>query len=170
MAGKSAAHVESLIDRTRGDTILDYRDGDEKLVQALKAAGKESGKPLLHAFDAVSDNGSYENLGRVLDAGAKMTLVLPGKDYTVIPDHIEHSMTNVGCVHKPDREDRDRDFGNVYFRYLARGLQTGWFRPQPHEVVPGGLGGVQGALERLRDGKANAVKYVFRIRDTEGVE
>ncbi|KAJ2982448.1 hypothetical protein NUW58_g6438 [Xylaria curta] len=91
-------------------------------------------------------------------------LVLPDQDYSVIPDYVQHSMTGVSSVHK-----EARDFGHVYYRYLARGLQQGWFRPQPHVLVPGGLGGIQGALEDLRDGKASAVKYVLRLADTEGV-
>ncbi|KAI0405810.1 GroES-like protein [Xylaria palmicola] len=163
VAGRSAAHVEGLIDRSKGDVILDYREGDAALVEGLrKAAG---GRPLLHAFDAVSEKGSYGNLGRVLAEGARITLVLPGQDYSAIPAHIQRSTTSVGAVHADAK-----DFGHVYFRYVARGLQEGWFRPQPQEVVPGGLAGVQQALEKLRDGKANAVKYVFRIADTEGVE
>jgi hypothetical protein len=71
----------------------------------------------------------------------------------------------VGSVHK-----EAKDFGYVYFRYFARGLQEGWFKPQRTEVVPGGLGGIQTALQNLMDGKASAVKYVFRVGETEGVE
>ncbi|KAI1282883.1 GroES-like protein [Xylaria sp. FL0933] len=162
VAGRSIEHVEKLIDRSKGDVILDYREGDDALVENLKKAA--DGKPLLHAFDAVSEKGSYVNLSKVLSEGAKMTLVLPGQDFEVIPPYIEHSLTSVGSVH-----DNAKDFGYVYFRYIARGLAEGWFRPQPQEVVPGGLGGVQQALENLMNGKANAVKYVFRISDTEGV-
>ncbi|KAI1749641.1 GroES-like protein [Xylaria castorea] len=166
VAGRSIAHVEGLIDRGKGDVILDYREGDDALVESLrKAAG---GKPLLYAFDAVAEKekSSYANLGKVLAKGAKMTLVLPTPDfYTFVPDYVENSFTSVGSVHNDAK-----DFGYVYFRYLARGLHEGWFKAQPQEVVPGGLGGVQQALENLRDGKANAVKYVFRIADTEGVE
>ncbi|KAI1355510.1 GroES-like protein [Xylaria sp. FL0043] len=161
VAGRSIGHVEKLIDRSKGDVILDYREGDDALVENLKKAA--DGKPLLHAFDAVSEKGSYVNLSKVLSEGAKMTLVLPGQDFEVIPPYIEHSMTSVGSVH-----DNAKDFGYVYFRYMARGLAEGWFRPQPQEVVPGGLSGVQQALENLMNGKANAVKYVFRISDTEG--
>jgi len=58
----------------------------------------------------------------------------------------------------------------VYSRYLARGLQSGWFTGHPLEIVPGGLGGVEQALRNLKDGKASAVKYVFKIADTEGVK
>ncbi|KAI3338137.1 GroES-like protein [Ustulina deusta] len=162
VAGRSSAHVEKLIDRSKGDVILDYREGDDALVENLKKAA--DGRPMLYAFDAVSEKGSYVNLGKVLDDGAKITLVLPGQDYNAIPPYIERSLTNVGAVHKDAK-----DFGYIYFRYFARGVFEGWFKPQPQEIVPGGLGGVQQALENLMDGKANAVKYVFRLSDTEGV-
>jgi len=57
----------------------------------------------------------------------------------------------------------------VMFRFFGRGLQEGWFKGHPYEVVPGGLGGVEGALKNLKEGRASAVKYVFRIGETEGV-
>ncbi|KAI1357769.1 GroES-like protein [Xylaria arbuscula] len=162
VAGSSSAHVEKLIDCSKGDTILDYREGDDALVENLKKAA--NGTPLLYAFDAVSEKGSFVNLGKVLAKGAKLTLVLPGQDYSGIPEYVEHSLTSVGSAHKDAK-----DFAHAYFRYMARGLAEGWFKAQPQEVVPGGLGGVEQALENLMNGKANAVKYVFRIADTEGV-
>jgi hypothetical protein len=167
VAGRAKDHVEGLIDRSRGDTIIDYRDGDEAVVAGLKKALEGQGlPPLLHAFDAVSEKGSYVNVSKVLAKGGKITLVLPGKEYDEIPEGIEKSVTSVGCVHKGEG---DKDFGYVFFRYIARGLEKGWFKPQKQEVVPGGLGGIQAALQDLKDGKASAVKYVFRIADTEGV-
>ena len=39
----------------------------------------------------------------------------------------------------------------------------------PHEVVPGGLGGIQQALTNLKGGRTSAVKYEFRVEDTDGV-
>ncbi|RYP57158.1 hypothetical protein DL769_009659 [Monosporascus sp. CRB-8-3] len=161
VAGKSGSYVETLIDRSKGDTIIDYRDGDEAVVEGLKKAA--GGTRLLYAFDAVAEHGSYINLGRVLSEGSKMTLVLPpGGDS---PVHVAASLTLVGSVH-----NEAKDFGFVYFRYLGRGLQEGWFKPHPQVVVPGGLAGIQKALEDLIAGKAHAVKFVFRIADTEGVE
>ena len=52
---------------------------------------------------------------------------------------------------------------------FARGLATGEFKGHPYKVVPGGLGAVPGILEDLKAGKASAVKYVFRIGETEGL-
>lgn len=164
VAGRSVAHVEKLIDRSKGDTIVDYRVGDDALVKELKNTAAACGKPVLHAFDAVSEKNSFINIGKVLADGGKITLVLPWNDFSALPSHVQHTITTVGAVHQDQK-----DFGYVYFRYFTHGLQEGWFKPQPQEVKPGGLGGVQQALEDLMNGKANAVKYVFRISETEGL-
>ncbi|TKA82220.1 hypothetical protein B0A49_00405 [Cryomyces minteri] len=162
IAGRAQAHVEALIDRSKGDTIIDYRAGDAAIVQGMKDALK--GAKLEFAFDAVSEKGSFQNISQVLDPHGRITLVLPNADYSAIPDSMTKSTTRVGDVHGDAK-----DFGYAYFRYIARGLAQGWFKPQPQEVVPGGLAGIQTALEDLKAGKASAVKYVFRIAETKGV-
>ncbi|OTB19147.1 hypothetical protein K445DRAFT_314019 [Daldinia sp. EC12] len=162
VAGKSQAHVESLIDRSKGDTIIDYRDGDDAVVKGLKKAA--GGSKLLYAFDATSEHNSYVNISKVLAEGSKITTVLPPQNHE-FPAGVSHSLTSVGSVHSDAK-----DFGFVYFRYLGRGLQEGWFKAQPQVVVPGGLGGIQEGLDNLKAGKANGIKYVFRIAETEGVQ
>lgn len=173
-------HVESLIDKSKGDVILDYREGDEKLVQNLKAAAEKTGGKVEYAFDAVSEHGSYVNICKVLDhETGKITMVLPMKDSSGIPETVERSMTSVGAAQigsdmdpwqkKTGMQTGNEEFAMVFFRYFARGLQKGFFKGHPYEVVPGGLAGIQGALQTLKDGKASAVKYVFRLEDTEGV-
>lgn len=179
IAGRAQQHVEQFIDRSKvghpplnahrieanifqGDTIIDYRSGDEAVSSGINSALK--GQKLHHAYDAVSEKGSYQNICRVLEPNGKITLVLPGKDYSDIPESVQKSETRVGDVH-----GKNKDFGFVYSRYITRGLEEGWFKPQPQEVVKGGLEGIQGALERLKDGTASAVKYVFKIEETPGL-
>ncbi|KAK4541032.1 hypothetical protein LTR36_008401 [Oleoguttula mirabilis] len=172
VAGRAQAHVEKLIDRSKGDTIIDYRKGDEAVVQGIKDALKAAGGlKLEHAYDAVSEAPTYQNIAHAIDTSSgKITLVLPppggdwGAKFPGVAEGITTSTTNVGSVH-----NNLKDLGYVYFRYFTRGLEEGWFKAQPQEVVPGGLGGVQSALEKLKDGSASAVKYVFRIGETEGV-
>ena len=65
IAGRAQSHVEKFLDRSKGDTIIDYREGDAAVVKNLTAA--LNGQKLLHAFDAVSEKGSVENLSQVLD-------------------------------------------------------------------------------------------------------
>lgn len=169
VAGKGSSFVETLIDRSKGDTIIDYREGDEVVRAKIKEASGH--KPIHYAYDAISEKGSYQNLGAVLTAPGKITVLLPPKDYEA-PPGISIDKTNVGTVHKPPTEGKtieDIEFGALFFPFLGRGLAQGWFSGHPYEVRPGGLGGLQGALHDLFDGKASAVKYVVRIGETEGV-
>lgn len=163
VAGRGTAFVETLIDRSKGDTIVDYRSGNDAVVSGIKAA--LGGQKLWYAFDATSEHGSYTNIVQVLEPTGRMTVVLPGKKYEGVPDSVQLSTTNVGASHKDDK-----DYAYVMFRYFARGLAEGWFKPHPYEVVPGGLAGVGKALENLKEGRASGVKYVFRIGETEGVK
>lgn len=165
VAGRAQPHVEKFLDRSKGDTIVDYRSGDEAVVKGIKAAlASNNQTKLLHAFDAVSEKGSVENIAQVLDPhhGA-VTFVLPGKEYKGFSESVHLTCTNVGDVH-----NSMKDFGYVYSRFLTRGLEEGWFKAQPQEVVPGGLEGVAKGLANLKDGTVSAVKYVFRVGDTPG--
>jgi NADPH2:quinone reductase len=163
VAGNGIQYVEGLIDRSKGDTIVDYRDGDASVVKGIKDALK--GAKLDYAFDAVSEHGSYTNIVQALEKDGAITFVLPGKTYEGIPDTVKQSTTKVGDTH----EDA-KDFAYVFYRYFAKGLDEGFFKAHPVEVAQGGLEGVEKALKNLKDGKASAVKYVFRIADTPGVK
>ena len=165
VAGRGIPFVEGLIDKSKGDTVVDYRRGDDEVVSGLRRAVPQ-GEKLRYAFDAVSEKGSYGNIVKVLDEdGGKITLVLPGRKYEGIPAGVKQSLTTVGSVHAELKE-----FGHAWFRLFGLGLQDGWFTGHPTEVVPGGLGGVQQGLTNLKEGKASAVKYVFRIEETQGLE
>lgn len=162
VAGQSGAFVESLLDKSKGDVVVDYRGGDEAAVAALKKAVGD--RKVLHVVNAISEGSSNYIVSSVLQPGGKVSLVLPWKDDERIKTKVESVLTSVGRVH------RDlKDLGFVYSRYFGRALAEGTFKGHPYEVVPGGLGGVQQALENLRAGKAHGIKYVFRIADTEGV-
>ncbi|KAK0714388.1 chaperonin 10-like protein [Apiosordaria backusii] len=162
VAGSSKDYVASFIDPSKGDVVVDYRDGPEATVDGIKKA--LGGRELRHVLDAVSLQESIDNIAKVLSTdGGHVTFVLGGEKKG-LREGQEHSITMVGDVH-----NAHKDFGYVYFRYIARGLEEGWFKPQRVEVVSGGLGGVQKALEDLKKGKASGVKYVMRIEETEGL-
>lgn len=181
VAGRGIPFVEGLISKDKGDIVLDYREGDEKLSQNLKSAVDKAGLKVEYAFDAVSEDGSYQNICKVLDhQSGQIVLALPGKDYSAMPSTIKRSTPIPGAVHASADQNQfqketgsktgNTDFGFVMLRFFGRGLQQGWFSGHPQEVVPGGLGGISSALKNLKDGKASAVKYVFRLEETEGVE
>jgi hypothetical protein len=177
VAGRAQDFVEKLIDRSKGDAVVDYRNGDSAVVSGIQHALKKTGtKEVKYAFDAISEHNSFQNISQVLaKQGSKITLVLPGKDYSAIPDYIEKSTTTVGSVHMNPPEDKvkagikigGREFGYVFFRLFSRGLQEGWFTAHPHEVIPGGLNGIERGLSNLKGGVNSATKYVFKIEDTK---
>ncbi|KAM0248329.1 hypothetical protein ACHAP5_003499 [Fusarium lateritium] len=163
VAGRAQEHVEKLIDRSKGDTVIDYRKGREAVTEEISAS--LNGEKLEFAFDAVSEMGSYQTICDVLDHQAgKITLIIPAQSYSDIPKTIQKSVTTVASVH----EDL-KDFGYVYTRYFSKGLEEGWFKAQPQEIIPGGLEGVEKGLVNLKNGTVSAVKYVYRIADTPGV-
>lgn len=172
VAGKAADFVEGLIDRSKGDTIVDYRKGDDAIVEGIKSA--LGGKKLLHAYDATAEGSTGMNISKVLDKNGIVTAVLP----TIkVADGVDLRQTMVGSVHQPTsptgskfgekRALGDAEFGSIFFPLFTRGLAHGWFTPHPYEVVPGGLAGLETALKNLEAGKASAVKYVVRIADTK---
>lgn len=181
VAGKGADFVETLIDRSKGDTIIDHRNGDDAVVSGIEKALRDAGcESCYYAYDAVSEKGSFQNVAEILarnETGSKMVLVLPGKDYSAIPSNVQHDLSMVGRVHQdvdPKSEEYKagirtggKDFGYVFFRYISRGLQEGWFTGHPYEVVPGGLNGVEEGLRRLKAGEASAKKFVYRIAETK---
>lgn len=60
--------------------MLDYREGDEKLVQNLKEAVAKAGGKVEYAYDAVSEHNSYQNTSKVLDQNSgAITFILPEK-------------------------------------------------------------------------------------------
>lgn len=171
VAGKGEKYVSTLLDKSKGDAIVDYRNGDEAVIQgirnALKAAGAGGAS---YAFDAISEHGSYLNIHKVLEPHGKIALVLSADEGVNVPTSMIHTFVMVGVVHgirgiKPG----GKEFGYVFFKYFGRALELGILSGHPYEVVPGGLGGVGTALKDLKAGKASAFKYVFRIADTEGV-
>jgi NADPH2:quinone reductase len=180
VAGRGIPYVESLIDRSKGDTIIDYRKGNDEVIKGLQSA--LGGEKLGYAFDAVSDHGSYQNLMKVMDLSkGRISLVLARKKYEGIPDDFAKFFTQVGRVHastypgiKGEKKLEgllgDQDFGAIMYKFFERGLSNGWFKGHPYEVVPGGIGGVEKGLTDLKAGKASAIKFVFRIDETKGLD
>lgn len=167
VAGKGVDYVRSLMDPAQGDAVVDYRKGSESLVRELREVIPKDGK-LLYALDAVSDYGSDSNIAQVLDPEGSYTHIFPGKVYESLPPTVRQiATTGTSVFGVPDDL---RDLGYVWMRLFSLGLREGWLQGHPHQVIPGGLEGVGTGLNMLKEGKASAVKYVYRIEETPGVK
>jgi NADPH:quinone reductase-like Zn-dependent oxidoreductase len=166
VAGRGIAFVKGLIEKARGDTVIDYRKGEDAVVAGIRDA-IPNGQKLMYAVDAISEKGTYPQILKVLDAHGHINFIFPGT-FPDIPKTIQMTTTRVGSAHG-DPHDL-MEFAYVWFRYLSLGLKEGWLTGHPHEVLPGGLASVQNGLQNLINGKASAVKYVYRLDETEGVK
>lgn len=162
IAGSGVDYVKSL---GIAHHIIDYRKGN--VVADIKSA--LNGEKVYLAFDAVSENGSYENIFQILERpGGRINVLLPVEDSTV-PEGIKKTRTLVSSVHigHPNQDEgkglQDIDFGYVMFKYIGRMLAEGKFSGHPQTLIDGGLNGIETGLNLLKDGKASATKYVYRV-------
>ncbi|KAL2869617.1 zinc-binding alcohol dehydrogenase family protein [Aspergillus lucknowensis] len=164
IAGKGAAYVETLLDRTKGDAVIDYRNGVEATVRAIKASLEKAGHAAAHhAIDAAIVPESADVLRQSIAAGGLIDFVLPN-DFDVAP--AKKTITAVGSVHNQVQCDHHAELGYIFARYLTRALQDKSLRGHPSQIRQGGLAGVEDALKDLKAGRVSASKYIFRIADT----
>jgi NADPH2:quinone reductase len=166
VAGRGADFAKGLV-----DYVVDYREGEDSLVTAveniLEKEGLGSKVPIV--FDAISENGSLEATARFIEPkGGIVGTVLPPKMFAKdkenfsYPDGVDASSSAVMLVHSTHK-----DFGYLWSRYLGYLLESGRLKAHPYEIIPGGLNGVITGLKNLKEGKASALKYVYRIEDTD---
>ena len=91
VAGRGIPFVEGLIQREKGDVVIDYRKGPENVLRELRQALR--GQELEYVFDAISEKGSQDNYWPAMDPEkGKVTFVLGGHRED-IPLGIEQSTT-----------------------------------------------------------------------------
>jgi NADPH2:quinone reductase len=190
IAGRGAKFVSSMLDTARGDAIVDYRQDIEAIVSCIQIALAVAGcSPTVdYVFDAISENGSHEIIDRIISSAGAVAHVHPLDGYkhfglagaperfTRTPnfrykDGVRVTTTLVNEIFQAHQfaAGNARDFGFVFSHYFGWLLKEGKLKPHPYEVVPGGLGGVKQAQEKLIRGEASAVKYVVRIGETDGL-
>jgi NADPH:quinone reductase len=171
VAGRAQAHVEALIDSTKGDIVLDYRNGDE----ATKHSVDEvlGGRKLEYAVDAISEVNSLQTVANILGVAGKVNFVMPPRNldwngkYDHFANSVEQSITSVGALHA---NPSFGEFASTFSRLFSDMLASGRLRGQPQQIVPGGLAGIQETLEKLKSGQASATKYVLRVMDTPAID
>ena len=181
ICGGSRGYVTGLMDPSVGDAVVDYRDGVEEMVLAVKTAlGPLKAR---HAVDAISAKGTWIPLTQMVDPDGGQVSVVSGAnryDEMDIPVGVVVKYTYVGTVHSgaykegmpkqpADTADvkNDVEFAYLLLRYVGRLLARGDFEGHPAEVIPGGLHGVQKGLQRLKNNDAQGVKFVYRTKETK---
>ncbi|KAG5787331.1 hypothetical protein H9Q69_013596 [Fusarium xylarioides] len=166
IAGNGIPFVDTLLDKSKGDIIIDYRKGAEYVNEELRKVAEEH--VIFYAYDTVSDEASVKTLSKVVSAeNGKIMSVIPKEDE--VTQGITILGSNVGLIHESAKEGfkvGNAEFGAAIYNLVSLGLADGWFSGHPYEVAKGGLAGLEGALKNLEAGKVSAKKYVLRLAET----
>ncbi|KAK1535163.1 alcohol dehydrogenase [Colletotrichum costaricense] len=166
VAGSGSPYVETLVNRQKGDVVIDYRKGENHVLEQIRLAA--GGHPIFNALDGVSEEGTVRTVAKALAPGGKISVFLQTSPSDV---KAEVLYTMVGTVHSSNgilgSPLGDKEFGSIFYRFFGLGLEEGWFNGHPYEVLPEGLGSLEKALKDLEAGKVSAKKYLLRIEDTK---
>jgi NADPH:quinone reductase len=165
IAGRAAGFANDLV-----DYAVDYRQSEDAIIEAIEGVlAKEGlGNKVPNVFDAVSENGSLEATLRFIDPNCGVvSTVLPTRLFAKDKENFKYP-SGVRAINSvvPFVHSTHKDFGYIWSRYLGQLLGDGRLKAHPYEVIPGGLNGVLTGLQKLRDGKASGVKYVYRVEET----
>ncbi|KAI0649876.1 GroES-like protein [Trametes meyenii] len=124
------------------------------------------GKPLEYVLVAVAAPSALR-LGRdALAPGGALATVTPGAH--LIPEDVANpgDGKRVGYVYGSARLPYTRETGVAMFRAITEWLEKGLLKPNPVEVLPNGLAGIEGGLSRMRANQISGTKLVARPQET----
>ena len=182
IAGGSKAYVETLLDVSKGDRLVDYRGGVEKMKEDVRDA--LGGLVVRHAVDCISAKQTWVPLTQLVEPDGGVVSVVSGAskyDEDEIPKGVRVVYTYVGTVHDgaylegmpcqpPDKEEvrGDMEWAGNFVKWFGGAVKRGDMRGHPYEVIDGGLEGVEEGLRKLRGGENKGRKYVYRVVEGEG--
>ena len=151
--------------------VIDYRTDRKSVDSSIKSALEAAGViGFTYSLDAISEGGTWELSTTHLTVGGKLAHVLPLPQGHQLSQGTTANLVKVGDVHGTFGDvPGGKDFGYIIMRALSRFLERDAFKGHPYQVVPGGLNAVLPIFENLKASKNSALKYVFRVRDTDGI-
>ncbi|KAK7682473.1 hypothetical protein QCA50_014273 [Cerrena zonata] len=154
-SAKNAAHVKSL-----GAThVVDRSLSPSEIVAEVK---KITSEPVLTVFDAIALADTQTTGYEILASGGTLVLTLAPtipEDKRVADKTI---IDTLGSVHVPANHEVSIGF----YSNLPQLLLSGELKPNSPEVLPGGLAGIAGGLDRLKNGQVSATKLVVHPPET----
>ncbi|KAI9061172.1 GroES-like protein [Trametes sanguinea] len=172
MAGHSpiittaSPHNAPLLASALGAThVLDRARPNASILAELPTLAR--GKPIEFAFVAVPFYPEACRLGRdALAPGGALAVVVPA------PGRVPEDVANpgdgkrVGYVWGSIRLPHTRDCGLALFKQITGWLEKGLLKPNPVELLPNGLAGINEGLAKLKANKVSGKKLVARPQDT----
>ncbi|PNP60559.1 hypothetical protein THARTR1_00583 [Trichoderma harzianum] len=172
IVGRGTEFVESLLDSSKGDCVIDYRKGSDFVTAEIQRLAPK----LEYALDAISTPDTTSVMVKLVDSvKGRLSMVLPQELPPQVAAGIKTTVSFAPALWEPNDvnssevEHREltalKSFAHVYFCYLSDALANDIISHHPFKVVDGGFGGISRALKDLRDGKNSASKYVIHLSE-----
>ncbi|KAL3472172.1 GroES-like protein [Aspergillus californicus] len=147
------------------DAVFDYGDAN-----APAEIRKYTSDSLRYVFDTISTDSSVKFCDEAIgSAGGKLSTLLrvqSARSDVVSRHTLGYTATGEEKVFGEWRlpaSKEDREFAEMFWE-VARGLfARGLLRAHPVQLREGGLGGVLGGLEDMREGRVSGVKLVYKV-------
>ncbi|KAM5538086.1 hypothetical protein V8D89_008283 [Ganoderma adspersum] len=131
--------------------------------QLIAEATKLAGGPFGLVYDAISTPDTLGVAYALTAQGGSLVVVIPGEELaTKAKEDGKHVYMANGLFVVP----ANHDIGRTLLDALPSLLESGDIKPNRTEILPGGLNGVVGGLERLKNNQVSGVKLVVRPGDT----
>ncbi|KAI0355517.1 GroES-like protein [Trametes cingulata] len=162
----ASLHNTELLKSLGATHVLDRHRSNESILAELPTL--TGGKPIHFAFAAYLLSGP-EPLRLARDAlapGGALGIVAPGPER--FPEDCQNpgEGKRVGYVYGSPLVPSNRECGREMFEHLTGWLEKGLLKPNPIEVLPNGLAGIQEGLDRMKAGKISGKKLVARPQET----
>lgn len=143
------------------DVVVDYHDAEKAVEEIVKATG---GKLSL-VVDAVSEHGSTALAVRSIGpSGGIISTVLP------VDDSVKNGRTDIQILSAGAAIVYKRKEILAAYRFIVEALDQKAFIPNPVEIIPGGLLGVNEGFKRQREHAISGVKLVYQVLETPGIK
>ncbi|KAH9847266.1 GroES-like protein [Lenzites betulinus] len=161
----ASPHNAALLKSLGATHVLDRALPNADVLAALP--GLTGGNPLEFVFAAVAADPDVLRLARdALAPGGALAIIVPG------PQRVPEDVANpgdgkrVGYVFGSARLPHTRETGVMLFKQLSGWLAKGQIKPNPVEILPNGLAGVNDGLERLKAKTVSGTKLIARPHET----
>ncbi|KAI0822576.1 GroES-like protein [Trametes gibbosa] len=160
----ASPHNADLLKALGATHVLDRARPSADILAELPAL--TGGKPLAFAFATVADPVALRLARDALAPGGALATVSPA------PQRLPQDLANpgegkrVGYVFGSARLPHNRETGVALFKQLTGWLEKGQLKPNPVEILPNGLEGINEGLARMRENKVSGKKLVARPQET----
>ncbi|KAI0760994.1 GroES-like protein [Trametes elegans] len=162
----ASPHNAALLQSLGATHVLDRTLPAPALLAAIRTAVVASGRPLAYALVAVADGDALRLARDALPPGGALGTVLPCLSH--LPPDIANpgDGKRVALAYGSPSLPFTRDTALKMYEHLTGWLEQGLLKPNPLEVIPNGLAGINDGLARIKAGKVSGKKLVAHPQDT----